>query len=112
MIQENDNFQNQWWEQQKNFEIEWLLNQRHVYDDSTASRARESVDSRRQDQEHVEEYKEERDENNEEDMQRYFYFTLTVSNFRIFKIKSSPSANFALQPTNSLKKFNHHLTDL
>ncbi len=42
----------------------------------------------------------------------YPYFTLTVPDFRISKIKGPPSANFALQPTNSLEKPNHHPTDL
>ncbi len=42
----------------------------------------------------------------------YPYFTLTVPDFRISKIEGPPSANFALQSTNSLEKPNHHPTDL
>jgi len=42
----------------------------------------------------------------------YPYFIVGRPEFRISKIEGSPSANFALQPTNSLEKPNHHLTDL
>jgi len=42
---------------------------------------------------------------------RYPYFIVGRPEFRISKIENSPSANFALQPTNSLKKPNHHLTN-
>ncbi len=42
----------------------------------------------------------------------YPYFIVSCPEFRFSKIEGPPSANFALQPTNSLKKPNHHLTDL
>ncbi len=42
----------------------------------------------------------------------YPYFIVSWPDFRISKIEGSPSANFALQPTNSLEKPNHHPTDL
>ncbi len=46
------------------------------------------------------------------DSDTYPYFIVSCPEFRFSKIEGPPSANFALQPTNSLEKPNHHLTDL